>query len=217
MNSGHDDASIRFTRWWVHRYTAGLPNHESAPRRAEIHSDLAEHSHHREIEGWTPKQITRERLRRLVRGMSADLSWRHELITGQCQIRGFVRVSVQSVTSIAAVTLAMFHFVFATYMLGGTFLAEQRFLGGIDNYAEEVGRPVASVIAAVIIAGLGVVLLAAGIARPISPIIANAATIAVATVAVLFFWLGVWPVGLIAVVGSAFDLATRTPKPAPQP
>ncbi len=144
--------------------------------------------------------------------MFADLRWRHELITGQCQVRGLVRVSVLSVTSIAAVTLAMFHFVFAAYLLGTTSLAEQRFLGGIDNYAEEVGRPVASVIAALIIAGLGLVLLAAGLARPIAPVIANAATIAVAAVGLLFFWLGAWPVALVAVVGSSVDLAIRSPE-----
>ena len=217
MNDGHDDRSIRFARWWVQRYTAGLPNHEGVSRRAEIDSDLAEHAQCRERDGWTPKQITRERLRRLVGGMAADLGWRHELVTGQCQTRGLVRVSVLSVTSVAAVTLAMFHFVFAAYMLGNTSLAEQRFLSGLDNYAEEVGRPVASVIAAFIIASLGVVLLAAGLARPVSPIIANAATIAIAGVAVLFFWLGAWPVALVAVVGSTVDLATRTPNPTPQP
>ena len=111
----------------------------------------------------------------------------------------------------------MFHFVFAAYMLANTSLAEQRFLGGLDNYAEEVGRPVASVIAALVIASLGVVLLAAGLARPVSPIIANATTIAIAAVAVLFFWLGAWPVALVAVLGSTVDLAIRTPNPSPQP
>ena len=217
MNSHSDDRSMRFAGWWVQRYTAGLPGHESVSRLAEIDSDLAEHARCRELEGWTPKQVTRERVRRLVRGMAADLSWRHEVVTCQCQTRGLVRVSVLSVTSVAAVTLALFHFVFAAYMLGNTSLAEQRFLGGLDNYAQEVGRPVASVIAALIIANLGVVLLAAGLARPISPIIANAATIAIAGVAVMFFWLGAWPVALVAVLGSAVDLATRTPNPTAQP
>lgn len=211
MNRGRDDGSVRFVRWWVRGYTAGLPDHEGASRRAEIDSDLAEHAQYREGDGRAPKQITRERLRRLAGGMFADLRWRHELITGQCRVRGMVRVSVLSVTSVAAVTLAMFHFLFAAYLLGNTSLAEQRFLGGIDNYAEEVGRPVASVIAALIIAGLGLVLLAAGFARPVAPVIANAATIAVAAVGLLFFWLGAWPVALVAVVGSSVDLAIRTP------
>ncbi|MGB5757930.1 MAG: hypothetical protein WBM50_13520 [Acidimicrobiales bacterium] len=208
---------MRFARWWVQRYTAGLPDHESVSRRAEIDSDLAEHAQCRQLDGWAPKQITGERLRRLVRGMAADLSWRHELVTGHCRTRSLVRMSVLSVTSVAAVTLAMFHFLFAAYLLGNTSLAELRFLGGLDNYAEEVGRPIASMIAALVIAGLGLVLLAAGLARPVSPLIANVATVAIAGVAVMFFWLGVWPVALVAVLGSTIDLATRTPNPTSQP
>lgn len=46
--------------------------------------------------------------------------------------------------------------------------------------------------------------------------LANAATIAVAAVAVRFFWLGAWPVALVAVVGSTIDLATRNPIRTPQ-
>lgn len=217
MNDRRVDLSIRFARWWVRRYTAGLPNHDRVSRRAEIDSDLAEHCECRKLEGWTPRRITQERLRRLIRGMLADLSWRHELVTGNCQVRGLVRVSVLSMTSVASTTLALFHFLFAAYMLGNTSLADQRFLGGLDNYAEEVGRPVASVIAALVIAGLGVVLVAASLARPVSPVMANAATIAIGAVAVLFFWLGAWPVALVAVVGSTIDLATRTPNPNPNP
>ena len=148
--------------------------------------------------------------------MAADLSWRHELVTGHCNVRRVLQVSVMSVTSLAAITLSLFHFVFAAYMLGNTSLADQRSLGGLDNYAAEVDRPVASVIAALIIAGLGVVLLAASLARPVSPVIANAATMAIAVLAVLWFWLGVWPVALVAVLGSTVDLATRTPNPTPQ-
>ena len=217
MNREHDDGSGRIVRWWVQRYTAGLPDLVGASRRAEIDSDLAEHAHDRKSDGWSAKQISRERRSRLVRGMFADLSWRHELITGRCRVRGLVRVSVLSVTSIAAVTLAMFHFVFAAYLLGNISLAERRFLGGIDNYAEEVDRPVASVVAALVIACLGLVLLAAGLARPIAPITANAATIAVAMMTALFFWLGAWPIALVALVGSGADLAIRTPKSTAEP
>ena len=158
----------------------------------------------------------RERFGRLVRGVFADLSWRHELITGECNVRGLVRLSVTSVTSIAALALAVFHVAFATYLLGSTSLAERRFLGGIDGYADEVGRPVASVAAALIIAALGLALFAAALARPVSPLVANAATMAISTLAVMFFWLGVWPVGIVAVLGSCVDLAIRTPSVAPR-
>ena len=216
MNNRHHDWSTRFARWWVQRYTAGLPNHERLSRRAEIDSDLAEHARYRKLDGWTSKQITRERLRRLVGGMTADLGWRYQLLASRCQVRGLIRVSVVSATSVATATLALFHFAFAAYMVGNTSLAEQRFLGGLDNYADEVGRPVASLTAALIIAGLGVVLLAAGLARPVSPVIANAATIPIASLATLFFWLGAWPVALAAIVGSTIDIAMRTPNLTPQ-
>lgn len=211
MNTGPDDRSTRFTRWWVRSYTAGLPDATRASRRAEIDSDLAEHARYRNADSWPSNHIARERLHRLVRGAFADLRWRHDLITGECQVRGFVRVSVASVTSIAAVALAMFHLAFAAYMLGGTSLAERRLLGGIDSYADEVGRPVASVIAALIIAGLGLALLASALARPVSTLIANVVTIAISPLAVMFFWLGVWPIGIVAVLGSVADLAIRTP------
>lgn len=217
MNEQQVDRSTRFARWWVQSYTAGLPSHESESRRAEIDSDLAEHARCRRLDGWTPRQIERERLGRLVRGMTADLSWRHDVVTGHCRVRALARVSVLSVTSAATATLALFHFAFAAYLLGSTSLAEQRFLGGLDTYAEEVGRPVASVIAAIIIASLGAVLLAAALTRAFSPVISNAATIAVAGLAVLFFWLGAWPVALVALLGSTVDLAVRTPHPTPQP
>lgn len=207
---------MRFARWWVQRYTAGLPEHEMVPRRAEIDSDLAEHSRCRELDGWTPKQITRERLRRVARGMAADLSWRHEIVSGQCQTQRLVRVSVVSVTSLASLTLAMFHVAFAAYMLGSTTLADRLSLGGFAEYADDSG-PVASAVAACIIASLGVGLLAAGLSRPFSRIIANAATIAIAGVAVMFFWLGVWPVALVALIGSAVDIVIRTPSPTHQP
>ena len=216
MNDWHDDRSVRFARWWVQRYTAGLAPHDSATRQAEIDSDLAEHRQHRELERWASADISRERIRRLVRGMFADLNWRHELVTGQCRVRGFLRASVVSVTSLAAAALAVFHFAFAAYMLGSTTLADRLFLSGFAEYAEESG-PIASVIAALIIAGFGFVLLAASLARPVSPVIANAATIPVAAIAVLFFWLGVWPLGIIVLVGSTFDLATRSPNPTSQP
>ena len=164
-----------------------------------------------------PNVFDRRRRRRGNGGRSSTPRAALCHLTGHCHTRALVRVSVLSVTSAATLTLALFHFAFAAYVLGNTSLAEQRFLGGLDNYAEEVGRPVASVIAAFIIASLGVVLLAAGLARPISPIIANAATVSAASLAIMFFWLGAWPIALVAVVGSTVDLATRTPNPTPQP
>lgn len=216
MSSGPDDRSTRFARWWVRRYTAGLRSHETTARRAEIDSDLSEHARYRQLSGWTSKQISRERLRRLLRGMAADVSWRHEIVAGQCSVRGLVRVSVMSITSVASVMLAIYQFAFAAYLLGSASLADQPFLGGLENYADEVGRPIASVVAALVLAGLGAVVLAATLARPISPVMANVATIPSAAVAVMWFWLGIWPIGIVAVLGSVLDLASRAPTQAPQ-
>lgn len=217
MTDGAEDATTRFARWWARRYTAGLPDHARAVRRTEIDSDLAEHARYRTLDGWTPRQIRNERLRRLVRGMPADVGWRHEVVTRHARAPGLVRASVLSVTSTATAILAVFHFAFAAYLLGNTSLSDQRFLGGLDNYADEVGRPVASVIAASVIAGLGLVLLTAAVARPISPVVANAVTLAIAGSTALFFWLGAWPVALIAVLGSVVDLAGSTPNPTSRP
>ncbi len=210
MNDMPDDRSVRCARWWVQRYTAGLAPHQAEPRRAEIDSDVAEHQQCRKSDGWTTGQIGKERVTRLVRGMVSDLGWRHDILTAQAPLPGFARVSLLSVTSLAAFVLATFHAAFAAYVLGSTSLADQRFLGGLESYADEVGRPVASPVAALIILTLGAVLLLAAIARPISPMMANVLTIWAATPAVLFFWLGMWPIGAIAIIGSVADLAIRT-------
>ena len=214
MNTASDtDRSTRTVRWWARRYTAGLPHPYGAERRAEIDSDLAEHHLARRADGWTHRRISRERLTRLARGAPADLAWRHELLH-----RATNRVlagATGAATTAASLLVAAFHFLFAAYLLGTTSLAERRFLGGLDAYAEEVGRPVASVIAATVIGGLGLVLMVAAVTRPVSPLIANAVTISVASLSVMFFWLGVWPVALVAVAGSVTDLALRCSQATP--
>lgn len=208
MNTHNDtDRSTRIVCWWARRYTAGLPHPHGAERQAEIDSDLAEHRLARVADGWTQRRIARERLTRLARGVPADLAWRHELL--HRATNRALAGAVGAVTTAASVLLAAFHLVFAAYLLGTTALADQRFLGGLDAYAEEVGRPVASVIAAAVIGGLGLVLAVAAITRPVSPLMANAATTSVASLSVMFFWLGVWPVALVAVAGSVTDLALR--------
>jgi hypothetical protein len=217
MTSLPFEPSTRFARWWVRRYTAGLPDRASVSRRAEIDSDLVEHARCREDEGWTASQITRERLRRLVRGGIADLRWRNEVISEECRAPSSLRVSVTSLTSIATVVLATYHFLFASFILGNRSVAERRFLSGMEGYEDEIGRSVASAIAALILGLLGLVLLTSALARPVSPLVANVVTMAIGAVAVLFFWLGIWPIGIVAVVGSIVDLAIRTPHPAPQP
>ena len=112
--------------------------------------------------------------------------------------------------------LGVFVLAFAAYLLGNADLADQQVLGrfplqGFDDYADEPG---ASGVA-FIVAGLGLSLAVAAVARPISPVLANAFTYPSAVLAVMFFWLGVWALGVIVLAGAATDLATRAPRPTP--
>lgn len=208
MSSSFEDRSVRVTLWWVRRYTAGLRADLVSARRAEVDSDLAEHQINREADGWEAKKIARERRSRLARGIANDVGWRRDALRPRSERSWHLVVS--SLTGLGSILLATFHIMFAAYMLGAISLADKRFLGGLANYADEVGRPIASPIAATIIGSLGLVLVVAALARPISPLVSNLATVGVAMWSVLWFWLGVWPVGLIVIIGSTIDLATRT-------
>ena len=65
---------------WLRWYTAGLRPQLRDDRRAEILSDLAEHSSHRAADGWTGARIARERLARTLFGAPADVLWRREVL-----------------------------------------------------------------------------------------------------------------------------------------
>jgi hypothetical protein len=60
-----------FARWWVDRYTRGLPPDVRERRRAEIASDVFEQVHGTEHRGHDVAW-------RAVRGLHADLAWRRE-------------------------------------------------------------------------------------------------------------------------------------------
>jgi hypothetical protein len=214
MSDDPRDRSTRLARWWVHRYTAGLDEPATTFRRIEIDSDLAEHDRYRRETGWPPARIGRERVVRLITGMPADIGWRHDRLRGRA--RGGVRSILIPVTSIASLLLAVYHLAFAAYVLGNTGLADQQIWGqfplqGFEGYADEAGAPTA----ALIIASLGLILALAAIARPIAPVVANAATLPIAVMAVMWFWLGIWPLGLIVVAGAVADLALRAPRVTP--
>ena len=205
------DRSARLVRVWTRWYTAGLPGVVAAERRAEIDSDLAEHAHCRTVDGWTSARIARERLWRLTRGMLADVGWRRDVLVPVARSNPVVRAGVIAVTTAASLLLAAFHAAFAAYLLGATWLADRALLGGIEAYADEVHRPVAATIAAVIISTLGLVLFIGGVTRGVSPLLANVATVAVASLSVMFFWLGMAPIALAAIGGAIADAALRAP------
>jgi hypothetical protein len=201
-------------RWWVRRYTAGLDQPAATFRRAEVDSDLAEHDCYRRDSTWSPTRIGRERVQRLLFGVAADVGWRRD----QLQARGRQGVTsvLLPVTTLASLLLATYYVAFAVYLLGNTALADQRVWGrsplqGFESYAEEAGAS----IAALVIASLGLILALAAIARPIAPVVANVMTLPIAVISVMFFWLGVWPLGLIVVAGVAADLAIRAPRTVP--
>ena len=209
------DRSVRLVRAWVRRYTAGLDEPRAAPRRAEVENDLAEHDRYRRDCGWPAARIGRERLRRSLGGVPDDLGWRRDQLRARSR-RGVTPVVVP-VTAVASLLLAAYHVAFAAFLLGNESLADRRFWGrsplqGFEAYADEAGATTA----ALVIGGFGLLLTIAAIARPIAPVTANAVSIPIALIAVVFFWLGVWLLGLIVLVGAATDLATRAShKPSP--
>ena len=214
MSGLPDDRSTRLVRWWARRYTVSLDQTTSAFRRAEIDSDLVEHDRFRRETGWPAPRIGRERIWRLLAGVPADIGWRHDRLRVRAW-RGVTSIMLP-VTTVAQLLLAAYYVAFAAYLLGSSALADQQVWGrsplhGFDGYAEEAG---ASGVAFVI-AGFGLSLALAALARPVSPVLANAVTLPSAVLAVMFFWLGVWALGFIVLAGAATDLATRAPRPTP--
>jgi hypothetical protein len=209
-----DDRTTRLVRWWTRLYTAGLHTVTAALRRAEIDSDLAEHERFRADAGWTSHRVARERLRRALAGAPADIAWRHDRLRGQTRHRSVVTL-LGTATSLAQLVLAGYLFAFTAYLLGNSDLADQKVLGryplqGFEHYADAPGTPAA----VAIIGALGVVLVISSVARPISPLLSNVAAIPIAMLTALFFWLGVWPLGLLILAGAGLDLAVRA-QPSP--
>ena len=214
MSGLPDDRSARLVRWWVRRYTAGIDQTTAAFRCAEIDSDLAEHDRFRRESGWSTSRIGRERVRRLLTGVPGDIGWRHDRLRIRAR-RGVTSIMLP-VTTAAQLLLAAYYVAFAVDLLGSSALADQQVGGrsplqGFEGYADEAGVSGG----AFIVAGLGLSLAVAAVARPVSPVVANAVTLPSAVLAVMFFWLGVWALGVIVLAGAATDLATRAPRPTP--
>jgi hypothetical protein len=202
------DIATRATQGWVRWYTAGVPRPTGVERRCEIESDLADHTRDRRQQGWSDGRIARERLGRLVRGVPADLAWRREALAptmrGSTVARGFVSWC----TTAATLAVGGFYLVFAAYLWGARDPADRLGITGFEEYAREPG----AAIVACLIAFFGAVLVAAGLTRAWSPLLANVLTATVASFAVMFFWLGMAPVAVVAVVGSGADMALRLPR-----
>jgi hypothetical protein len=208
--SAPGDIEARTVSRWTAWYTAGLPGSVGTERRAEIASDAAEHRRARLDDGWDDRRIARERLWRTARGAPADLAWRFEVLAAGSRMHPAVRDVVLVVASVASLAVAAFHGLFAAYLLGADQLAERPMLSGLKSYAEEVGSAGAAAAAGVILA-LGAVILVCCLVRPVAPLTANLAIITIAMWSVLWFWLGVAPLGIVAVGGTIADMVMRAP------
>ena len=213
MITAAGDRSTRLVRWWSRRYTAGLDPVTAASRRAEIDSDLAEHEQFRRDAGWSTTRLSQERLRRTLAGVPADVRWRYDRLRHSTNRHGLISVLALATTA-AQLALAAYFFAFAAYLVGNTGLADRQVFGtsvlaGFESYADEPGGTTA----ASIIGALGLILALSAVARPISPIMSNAATVPIAMAATLFFWLGIWPLAVLVLVGAVGDLAVRAQHP----
>lgn len=69
--------AVRRVSWWCAWYTRGLEAQVAGRRRDEIASDLYEHGVWADDSGESAHATAREILGRAVRGIPADLGWRH--------------------------------------------------------------------------------------------------------------------------------------------
>lgn len=184
-------------------------------RRREIGSDLSEHARARAADGWPAERTGRERTGRLVRGVPADLAWRAEVLASAGRSTGPVRTAVTTIATVASLALASYTGAFALYLSGDLPLAERPFLHGLASYADEVDPSSSITLAVVVMASISALLLVAAAMRPIAPVAANVVTLPIALIAVVWFWLGIAPLGLVALAGAAADLVLRAPAVAP--
>jgi hypothetical protein len=69
---------MRLARAWARLYTRGLPDEDAAARRAELDSDLWEHTHDGRLNGHPPAATALQIGRRLLVGAPADVAWHLE-------------------------------------------------------------------------------------------------------------------------------------------
>ena len=69
---------VGLVRWWVGRYTTGLPPEVRDSRRAEIESDLWEQEREPSAAGYWPNVVALQMFVRTMLGIPADLSWHVE-------------------------------------------------------------------------------------------------------------------------------------------
>jgi hypothetical protein len=198
----------RLGQWWVRRYTAGLPATLRERRRAEIAADLADHATDRARDEWTGRSVAAERLGRLLRGLPSDVMWRRDVLAATRGRRagsfGWLAHGWPTLTGLA---LGGFYIVFALYVFGLDALADTPVLRlfGLDDLT---GRAVG----ASIVLALGVVVVAAAFARPVTIVASDVATVVAAVPALTLLWMVVPTILAAAAIGGAvWDLCRPRP------
>jgi hypothetical protein len=205
--------SRSFAHLWLRWYTSGLEPSVRYDRRAEIRSDLAEHSSCRSTEGWSERRIARERLLRTVLGAPADLRWRREVAVARRRTHSGGPLGALLVwarwewPTLAGVALGAFYLVFALYVFGLDALQEAPVLRLFD-LGDVDGRPIGATIVLLLAVGL----IAASAARLLVSATADIALVCLASPAMPFYWMVVPSLlAVTVIVGASVDLARQSP------
>ena len=78
LGSPGDPVCVRLTRAWTRTYSRGLPAGTAQDRRGEIESDLFDELAAARAAGLREATVSRTILTRMLLGVPADLSWRHQ-------------------------------------------------------------------------------------------------------------------------------------------
>ncbi len=104
---------------WARLYTRRLPEQDARRRVDELCADVHDHISHERSCGTGEHRIAGSIAVRMLRGMAADVSWRHEL-TRQCQTQEEhpMRPTGRSVTRVALVTVLLLLIPLTLMLLG---------------------------------------------------------------------------------------------------
>ena len=158
---------------WARLYTRRLPEPDALRRMEELRADVHDHIAHERAHGTGERRITGSVATRMVRGMAADLSWRHERTRHTQEDRSMrpTDPARRSVTRVAVVTVVLlliplalmllsegtdwgvFDFVFAGAILAG---------GGLLIELAVRSRGTVAYVAAAVAGTLGVSAMIAG-------------------------------------------------------
>ena len=115
---------------WVRRYTRNLPPPVAERRRDEIDADLHDHIAHERKQGTAERRIALGIAARMIRGLAADVSWRHTQQEGMNMRTSALRVTLVTAAILAIPAVGMLlggdvdwsvaDFVLAAVLLTGT-------------------------------------------------------------------------------------------------